>query len=132
MVSKANEENRLILATSFGNNDLICNGDDESSKVLRYGLKIDEQMHVTSNMMKSISKSPWSNDYHSFVLTWTPKNIAFQIDGESNFLDTSNLPMDVIFESEVRMKKCYILRNVKKTVKITFYRYYKYMFLMNR
>lgn len=101
MVSKSNEQNKLILATSFGNKNLLCNGVDESTRVLRYGLKIDDQYNVKSKMMKKILNDPWSNDYHSFVLTWTPKTIVFNIDGDSNYLDTTNLPMDVIFESEV-------------------------------
>lgn len=102
MVSKLNEQNKLVLATSFGNKNLKCKDTDESARILRYGLKVDDQYNVKSKMMKKSLNNPWSDDYHSFVLTWTPKNIVFQIDGESNYLDTSNLPMDVIFESEVK------------------------------
>lgn len=103
MISKYNKKNKLILATSFGNNDLKCNEDDKSARVLRYGLKIDEQYHSKSNnMMQSTLTTPWSDDYHSFVLNWSPKNIIFKIDEETKSLNTLNLPMDVIFESEVK------------------------------
>lgn len=101
MVSKTNEQNKFVLGTSFGNIDLKCNGEDESISVLKYGLKIDEQYHLKPVMMKSTSTSRWSEDYHSFVLSWSPENIVFKIDGESHQLDTSNLPLDLIFDSEV-------------------------------
>ncbi|KAL4131837.1 hypothetical protein QTP88_009086 [Uroleucon formosanum] len=100
LVSKTNEQNKFVLGTSFGNIDLKCNGEDESISVLKYGLKIDEQYHLKPVMMKSTSTSRWSEDYHSFVLSWSPENIVFKIDGESHQLDTSNLPLDLIFDSE--------------------------------
>lgn len=102
MISNSNERNKLIVASSFGNNNLKCNEKDESSSVLKYGLKIDEQYHVKSNMMKLTKANHWTEDYHSFVLSWTPENIIFKIDGESNYLDTSNLPLDAIFDSTVK------------------------------
>lgn len=102
LVSKSNEQNRLVLAMSFGNTDLKCNGNDESSSVLNYGLKIDEHYNLKSKMMKSTIKRRWSDDYHTFVLSWTPQNIVFTIDGESNNLDTSNLSLEDIFSSEVK------------------------------
>lgn len=103
LISKYNKKNKLVLATLFGNNDLKCNGDDNSAKILRYGLKIDEQYRFKSNnMMNSTLAKPWSNDYHSFVLIWSPTNITFKIDGENKYLNTSNLLMDIIFESEVK------------------------------
>lgn len=104
LVSKSNEQNKLVLAMSFGNSDLKCNGSDESSSVLNYGLKIDEHYNLKSKMMKSILKSRWSDDYHTFSLSWTPQNIVFKIDGESNNLDTSNLSLEDIFSSEVKKK----------------------------
>ncbi|VVC39997.1 Hypothetical protein CINCED_3A002549 [Cinara cedri] len=100
LVSKSNEQNKLVLAMSFGNNDLKCNGTDESSSVLKYGLKIDENYNLKSKMMKLISNSRWSDDYHTFILSWTPQNIEFKIDGKSNNLDTSNLSLEDIFSSE--------------------------------
>lgn len=102
LISISNEKNKLVLATLFGNSDLKCNGVDESAFVLKYGLKVDEQYHVTSNLMKSIKTNRWSDDYHSFILTWTPENTIFKIDGESNYLDTTNLPLDAIFDSNVK------------------------------
>lgn len=102
MISNSNERNKLIVASSFGNNNLKCNGEDESSLVLKYGLKIDEQYHVTSNMKKLTKANHWNDDYHSYVLSWTPENTIFKIDGESNYLDTSNLPLDAIFDSNVK------------------------------
>lgn len=101
MVSKSNEQNRLVLATLFGNNDLKCNGNNEGSTVLKYGMKIDKQYHVNSNLMKSTSANRWCDDYHSFVLSWTPGSIVFKIDEENNYLDTTNLPIDMLFDSEV-------------------------------
>lgn len=92
------------MATVFGNTNLKCNNIDESSKVVKYGLKIDKQYHITSNMMKSTSNNHWTNDYHSFILSWTHENIVVKIDGESNYLDTSNLPLDIIFDAEVSQK----------------------------
>jgi len=103
LISTSNENNKLILATSFGNTNLKCNGLDESVSILKYGLKIDEQYHVTTDMMRSTLENRWSDDYHSFVLSWTPQNIIFKIDGESNYLETSNLPLDAIFESDVNI-----------------------------
>lgn len=101
MISKSNEQNKLVLASSFGNIDLKCNEADESAIVLRYGLKIDEQYNLVTNMRESNSENIWSNDYHSFVLSWTPENIIFKIDGQSNNLDAWNLPLNVILDAEV-------------------------------
>jgi hypothetical protein len=103
LISKSNEKNKLILATSFGNTNLKCNGEDESAAVLKYGLKIDETYHVDSKMIKlSSQRNRWSDDYHTFEFSRSPDNIVFRIDGESNQLDTSDLPMNLIFDSEVR------------------------------
>lgn len=102
LISNSNERNKLIVASSFGNNNLKCNEENESSSVLKYGLKIDEQYHVASNMMKLTKENHWTEDYHSYVLSWTPENTIFKIDGESSYLDTSNLPLDAIFDSTVK------------------------------
>lgn len=103
LISKSNEKNKLVLATSFGNTNLKCNGEDESASVLKYGLKIDETYHVNSKMTRLSSQgNHWSDDYHTFELSRSPDNIVFRIDGESNQLDTSDLPMNLIFDSEVR------------------------------
>lgn len=51
--------------------------------------------------MKSALASRWSNDYHSFGLSWTPENIEFKIDGESNSLNASNMPPNFKFDSKV-------------------------------
>lgn len=92
----------MVLAKSFGNTDLKCNGYDESgAKILKYGLEIDELYHVKSKIMKLTSQNTWHSDYHSFKLSWSPENIVFKIDEESNHFDTSNLPLDFIFDSEV-------------------------------
>jgi len=101
LISKSNEKNRLVLAKLFGNTDLKCNGDDESATVLKYGLEIDELYHVKSKMMKLTSQNTWHSGYHSFKLFWSPENIVFKIDEESYHLDTNNLPLDFIFDSEV-------------------------------
>lgn len=101
MISKTIEQNKLVLGTLFGNNDLKCKGDDESISVLKFGLKIDDQYQSKSILMKSTLASHWSDEYHSFVLSWSPENIVFKIDGESHQLDTTNLPLDLIFDSEV-------------------------------
>lgn len=101
LISTNNEQNKLVLGTSFGNKDLKCNSIDESISVLKYGLKIDEQYHSKPIMMKSTSARPWSDDYHTFELSWSNYNIVFKIDGESHQLDTSNLPLDLIFDSDV-------------------------------
>lgn len=104
LVSKSNDQNKLVLATVLGNTNLKCNNIDEGSNIVKYGLKIDKQYHIPSNMMKSISDKRWSDDYHSFILSWTHENIVVKIDGESNFVDTSNLPLDIIFDAEVKYK----------------------------
>lgn len=109
MVSKTNEQNKFVLGTSFGNNDLKCNGEDESISVLKYGLKIDEQYHLKPVMMKSTLTSRWSEDYHTFAVSWSPENIVFKIDGESHQLDTSNLPLDLIFDSEVYFQLLFLI-----------------------
>jgi len=101
LVSTTNEQNKLVLGTSSGNIDLKCNGVDESISVLKYGLKVDELYHSKSIMMKSISASRWSDDYHTLELSWSNNNILFKIDGESHPLDTSNLQLNLIFDSEV-------------------------------
>lgn len=98
----------MILVSSSGNNNLKCNEIDESATVLKYGLKIDEQYRIKTNMMKSTLANRWSEDYHSFVLSWSPDHIIFKIDGESKNLDTSNLPLDFIFDSDVKTI-CYYL-----------------------
>lgn len=83
----------------------MCNGIDESQNVLKYGLKMDEQYNIKSNLMKLSSAKPWSDDYNTFLLSLTPENVIFKINGESNFLDKSNLPLDTIFDSEVNKSK---------------------------
>lgn len=102
LISKSNEQNKIVLASSFGNIDLKCNGADESATILRYGLKIDEQYSLETNMKESSSENTWSNDYHSFILSWTPENIIFKIDGQSHNLDAWNLPLNVILDADVR------------------------------
>lgn len=103
LISKSNEKNKLILATSFGNSNLKCNGVDESTAVLRYGLKVDDTYHVTPNMIRSVSQdNRWSDNYHTFKLSRSTEGIVFEIDGESSQLDTSDLPTNLIFDSEVR------------------------------
>jgi len=102
LISESNEQNKLIIASSFGNNNLQCNGEDESATVLRYGLKIDEKLYnVKSKIMKSTLTNRWSSDYHSFGLIWNPETIEFKIDGESNFLNSSNIPPNFKFDSKV-------------------------------
>lgn len=103
LVSKTNEKNKLILAASNGNANLKCDGIDESAAVVKYGLKIDEKYDISSIIMKSTSKSRWSDDYHSFVITRTHENVEFEIDGSSQYLNTSNLLLDIIFDSEVKL-----------------------------
>lgn len=112
LISKYNEKNKFILATSFENTDkLQCNlqsynqyyKNNESATVLKYGLKIDEQYHLESIMMQSNFSNRWSDDYHSFVLSWTEEDVEFKIDGESTYVDAVwNLPLNIILDSEVR------------------------------
>lgn len=109
LISKANEQNKLILASLFGNTNLKCNGIDESATVLKYGLKIDDQYNMKSKMMRSTLTKSWSEDYHSFVLSWSPGNIVFKIDGESNYLDMANLPLD-LFDSDVKTTSYFIYK----------------------
>lgn len=97
MVSKFNEQNKLIF-TLFGNANLRCNGVDESASVLKYGLKIGEQSYI----MKSTSANYWTVGYHSFIISWTPENVIFKLNGKSNYLDTSSVLLDDIFVSEVK------------------------------
>lgn len=102
LISESNEQNKLVLASSFGNNNLKCNGEDESATVLRYGLKIDEKLYnAKSKIMKSILTKRWSDDYHSFGLSWKPENIEFEIDGKSKFLNASNISQNFKFDSKV-------------------------------
>lgn len=102
LISKSNEKNKLVLATSFGNTNLKCNGEDESASVLKYGLKVDEKYHVNPRMMRlSSQENRWSDNYHTYEISRSPENIVFKIDGESYQLDTSDLPTDLIFDSEV-------------------------------
>ncbi|CAH1711664.1 unnamed protein product [Aphis gossypii] len=103
LVSRSNEINRLVLAKSVGNTNLKCNGSDESATVLKYGFEIDELYHVQSKMMKLRSANTWHNDYHTFKLSWSSeKDMVFEIDGESNRVDTTDLPIDnILFETEV-------------------------------
>lgn len=91
------------MAKSVGNINLKCNGSDESAAVLKYGFEIDELYHVQSKMMKLRSATTWHNDYHTFKLSWSSeKNMVFEIDGESNRVDTTDLPIDnILFETEV-------------------------------
>jgi len=121
LVSKSNEKNRLVLAKLFGNTNLKCNGDDESATVLKYGLEIDELYHVKSKMMKLTSQDTWHSGYHSFKLSWSPENIIFKIDEESHHLDTMNLPLDFIFDSEVNIY-------LQVLIIVIFYYNYTYLF----
>lgn len=89
MISKSNEQNKLVLATSL------------EATVLKYGLKIDERYNLKSNMMESILSKERSNDYHSFVLSRTTENIVIKIDGKGQTLDTRDLPLDVVLDAEV-------------------------------
>jgi len=96
MVSKTNERNKLILA----NTGLQCNK-NENVFVVKYGLKVDEQYNLESQIMESKLSNRSTDGYHSFVLSWTPDSIIFKIDGENNNLDASNLPLNIILDSEV-------------------------------
>jgi len=110
MVSKSNEQNKLVLA----NSGLQCNK-NESAVVVKYGLKIDEQYKLESKIMESkLLKRP-TDEYHSFVLSWSPDNIVFKIDGKSNYLNASNLPLNIILDSEVK-QIIYILSLLKNNL----------------
>lgn len=100
LVSKFNDQNKLVLATLFGNKDLKCNEADESANVLRYGLKIAKNDHVHSIIQKVISNRSWTDDYHTFELSWTPGNVVFKIDGESYNLNSPEL-LQVLLHSKV-------------------------------
>lgn len=89
MISKSNEQNKLVLATSL------------EGTFLKYGLKIDERYNLKSNMMNSSISNEHSNGYHSFVLSRTSENIVFKIDGKSQILDTRDLPLDIVLDAEV-------------------------------
>lgn len=112
LVSKYNKHNKFVLATSFENTDKFqCNLQDrneyyrnnESAIVLKYGLKIDEQYHLESIMMQSNFSNRWSDDYHTFVLSWTEEDVEFNIDGKSTYMDSVwNLPLNIILDSEVK------------------------------
>lgn len=128
LVSKTNEKNKLILATSNGNANLKCNGIDESAAVVKYGLKIDEKYDINSIIMKSTSENRWSDDYHSFVITRTHENVEFEIDGQSQYMNTSNLLLDLIFDSEVKLKL--IISLVISHIFITFLTYYNFNCLL--
>lgn len=127
LVSKTNEKNKLILATSNGNANLKCNGIDESAAVVKYGLKIDEKYDINSIIMKSTSENRWSDDYHSFVITRTHENVEFEIDGQSQYMNTSNLLLDLIFDSEVKLK---LINYIISHVFITFLIYYNFNCLL--
>lgn len=95
MVSKSNEQNKLVLA----NTGLQCRK-NENTVVVKYGLKIDEQYNLESKIMES-KLSNQKDEYHSFALSWSPDDIIFKIDGENNYFNASNLPLNIILDSEV-------------------------------
>jgi len=111
LVSKSNEQIKFILARSFENTDKFqCNPNgqkqhyrnNEQETVLKYGLKIDEQYHLESIIKQTFFSNQWSDDYHSFVFSWTHDDIEFKIDGISTNLDNVwNLPLNIILDSEV-------------------------------
>jgi len=89
-----------VLATLFGNKDLKCNETDESANVLRYGIKIDQNYQANSIAQKAISNRSWTDDYHTFELSWTPGNVIFKIDGKSYNLNSPEL-LQILFNSKV-------------------------------
>lgn len=101
LVNSDNEKNRLVLLTN-GNSKLNCNGEDESSNVIRHGLQLDRQYHLNSMMDKAISKTnrSWTDDYHSFELSWTPGNVSFGVDGFNRNFVLPNL-LQVLFHTKV-------------------------------
>lgn len=99
LVNKDNENNKLVLLIN-GNTNLKCNGKNEGTNVIRHGLQLDAQYHLNSIMEKTISNRSWTDDYHSFELSWSPGNVSLRIDG---FIKNFILPdlLQVLFHSKV-------------------------------
>lgn len=103
LISNSNEKIKLILATSFGNTNLKCNGEDESAAVIKYGWTIDEHYNVNPNVTRSSPlETHFSDDYHVLELSRYPEIMVFKVDGEINQWNTTDLPMN-LFDSEVRI-----------------------------
>ncbi|XP_050420558.1 uncharacterized protein LOC126833331 [Adelges cooleyi] len=101
LVSKSNEQLKIVLASTTGNANLRCGSNDESSFVLKYGIQFDDtNRSVKSKLSKAISPKSWSVGFHTFVLTWTQTSMEYEIDGEKWPIDISEVPLEVINESE--------------------------------
>lgn len=114
LISLSNEKNKLILATSFGNTNLKCNGEDESAAVIKYGWKVDENYNNSAN--NNITRiqtleNRWSDDYHTFELFRSTEGIVFKIDGETTQWNSSDLPLAMDYAND-EVKKLVIYNMV--------------------
>lgn len=100
MVSKGNEKNKIILLLK-GNANLICNGADESTRILRHGLLVDEQYQTNQNLKVVPSKKSWTDDFHTFKLSWSPGSLILKIDELSHVFNSSQT-LNSLFSSEVK------------------------------
>ncbi|XP_050537386.1 uncharacterized protein LOC126903300 isoform X2 [Daktulosphaira vitifoliae] len=101
LVSKSNEQLKIVIASIAGNTNLRCNNIDESSNVLNFGIKAgNENAQINTKLLRLSSGTSWSNSYHTYTINWTPDIMEFEIDGNKQVLDLSYLPLDILHESE--------------------------------
>lgn len=117
MVSKGNEKNKIVLL-SKGNTNLKCNGVDESTHILRHGLLVDEQYQINQNLKIVSSQKSWSDDFHSFKLSWSPGNLVLKIDEQSHVFNSPQT-LQGLFNSEVK----YLVTLYELVILILIYNY---------
>lgn len=126
LVNNDNENNKLVLLIN-GNTNLKCNGENEGTNVIRHGLQLDAQYHLNSIMKKAISNRSWTDEYHSFELSWSPGNVSLGIDGFSTNFRLPNL-LQVLFHSKVIIIIYSLKNNYFYCINILIYTYLELFF----
>lgn len=104
MVSTKNERDKIVLL-SKGNENLKCNGADESAHILKHGLLVDEKYQINSNLTSlnaKFSSKSWADDYHSFKFSWSSGSLIISVD-EYNHIFSSPQLLHVLFNSKVNI-----------------------------
>ncbi|XP_066991402.2 beta-1,3-glucan-binding protein [Anabrus simplex] len=76
------ESGLIRLAVARGNRNLLMNGKDIGGRYLTASCILGIGNVVHSETFSIENTQFWSNDFHKYVVTWTPDNIIFTVDGK--------------------------------------------------
>lgn len=74
---------RIRVAMSRGNQQLFCDDNDLSSKVLESGVLVGtDDMNVKQISVKRDKNEDWSTRFHNYTVIWARDKISFLVDGQ--------------------------------------------------